>query len=100
MDNEKGKQKQEEPITSRSELQEYVFDGKTPRKYDSKEYFLNTYTETTDKTFDETMRLYDEIRQFPGPSVALKTMRDHTTDTLSLAMSTSNKVSEVRVNLG
>ena len=57
-----GKQKQEEPIKDGLELQEYVFDGKTPSKLDSKEYFLNTYRETADKTFDETVRLYDEIR--------------------------------------
>ena len=29
----------------------------------------------------------------------MKTVRDHTTDTLSLAMTMGNKVSEVRVNL-
>ena len=61
---------------------------------------LNTYRETADKTFDETVRLYDEIWQLPGPGVALKNVRDHTTDTLSLAVSMGNKVSEVRVNLG
>ena len=38
--------------------------------------------------------------QFPGPSVALNTVRDHTTDTLTMAMSMGNKMSEDRVNLG
>ena len=59
MSSRKDKQKQEQPIKAGLELQEYVFDGKTPSKFASKEYFLNTYRETTDKTFDETMRLYD-----------------------------------------
>ena len=37
--------------------------------------------------------------QLPYPNVALETVRDHTTDTLSLALAMGNKVSEVSVNL-
>ena len=37
--------------------------------------------------------------QFPYPNVALKTVRDHATDTLSLALEMGNKVSEVNMNL-
>ena len=99
MSSRKGKKKQEEPIKSRLELQEYLFHGKNPSKYTSKEDLQNTYREMADKTFDEIVRLYDEIRQLPGPGIALNTMRDHTTITLILAMSMGNKVSEVRVNL-
>ena len=81
------------------ELQEYVFDGVTPNKYTSKEDWLNTYREKADKTFDETVKLYKEVRQFPMLDVSLKTIRDHAKDTLSLAMTVANKVSEVNVNL-
>ena len=35
----------------------------------------------------------------PFPNVVLKTVRDHATDTLSLALAMGNKVSEVSVNL-
>ena len=35
----------------------------------------------------------------PYPNVALKTVGDHATDTLSLALTMGNKVSEVNVNL-
>ena len=35
----------------------------------------------------------------PYPNVALKTVRDHAIDTLSLALAMGNKVSEVNVNL-
>ena len=35
----------------------------------------------------------------PYPNVALKTIRDHATDTLILALTMGNKVSEVNVNL-
>ena len=45
------------------------------------------------------MKLYEEVRQFPKPDVALKTVRDHAKDTLSLAMTVGNKVSQVNVNL-
>ena len=35
----------------------------------------------------------------PQPNVELKTVRDHATDTLSLALAVGNKVSEVNVSL-
>jgi len=60
---------------------------------------LNTYRGVSDKTFDETTKLYEEVRQFPKPDVTLKTVRDHAKDNLSLAMNIGNKVSEVNVNL-
>ena len=97
--NEKGKQKQEEPITAGLELQEYVFDGQTPNMYASKEDWLNTYREKDDKTFDETTKLYEEIIHLPKQNVALNTIKDHATETLILAMTMGNKVSKVGVNL-
>ena len=60
----KGKQKQEKYKVTGLELQEYVFDGVTPNTYTSKEEWLNTYREVADKTFDETLKLYKEVRQF------------------------------------
>ena len=60
---------------------------------------MNTYREKANKTFDKIVKLYEEIRQLPKPDVVLKTVRDHATDTLSLAMTVGNKVSEVKVNL-
>ena len=39
------------------------------------------------------------MRHFPKPDVTLKTVRDRAKDTLSLAMTIGNKVSEVSVNL-
>ena len=90
--NVKGKQKQEKSKVIGLELQEYVFDGATPNKYTSKEEWLNTYREVPDKTFNETVKLYEEVRQLPKPDVTLKTVRDHTKDTLSSAMTVGNKV--------
>ena len=97
--NVKGKQKQEESKETTLDLQEYVFDGQTPNKYASKEDWLNTYREKVDKHFDETVKLYEEITQLPKRDVALKTVRDHATDTMNLAMTVGNKVSEDKVNL-
>ena len=95
----KGKQKQEKSKVIGLELQEYIFDGVTPNTYTSKEEWLNTYRGVADKTFDETTKLYEEVRQFSELDVTLKTVRDHAKDTLSLAMNVGNKVSEVNVNL-
>ena len=97
--NMKGNKKQEQPKVTGLELQEYVFDGLAPNKYSLKEEWLNTYRENADKTFDETVKLYEEVRQLPKLDVTLKTVRDHTKDTLSLAMTIGNKVLEVNVNL-
>ena len=52
-----------------------------------------------DKTFEETTELYRESACLPQPKVELKTVRDHATDTLSLALAVGNKVSEVNVSL-
>ena len=98
--NVKGKYKQEESKEAGLELQEYVFDGQTPKKYASKEDWMNTYREKANKTFDETVKLYEQVKQFPKLDVTLKSVRDHVKDTLSLAMIVGNKVSEVNVNLG
>ena len=70
-----------------------MFDGLTPNKYSSKEEWLNTYREKDGKTFDETVKLYEEVRQLPKLDVTLKTISDHSKDTLSLAMTVGNKVS-------
>ena len=60
---------------------------------------MNTYRGFADKTFDETTKLYEEVRQLPKPDVTLKTIRDHTNDTLILAMTIDNTVSEVKLSL-
>ena len=61
----KDKQKQEKSKVTGLELQEYVFDGVTLNKYISREEWLNTYKEVDDKTFNETVKLYEEVRQLP-----------------------------------
>ena len=76
-----------------------MFDRQTPNKHASKEDWIHSYRERANRNFNETSKLYDEVLQFPYPNVALKTMRDHATDTLSLALTVGNKVLEVNVNL-
>ena len=86
------KQKQEDPKASKLQIQEYVFDGKTPNRHASKEDWLGSYRERVDQDF-KTTELYSVEMQFPYPNVALKTVRDHAIDTLSLALEMGNKVS-------
>ena len=45
------------------------------------------------------IELYSEASRLPCSYVVLKIVRDHATDTLSLALEMGNKVSEVSVNL-
>ena len=44
-------------------------------------------------------KLYSKASWLPCPNVAIKTVRDHAIDTLSLALEMGNKMSEVSVNL-
>ena len=76
-----------------------MFDGQTPNRHSSKEYWLNSSQERAARTFEETSKLYNEVMQFPYPNVALNTVRDHATDTFILALTMGNKMSEVNVNL-
>ena len=61
------------------ENQEYTFDnipkGMTD-KYKSKTELLNKYKDVGEKTFDEKLKLYDEVRKFLGQYVSLVTIRD------------------------
>ena len=81
------------------QIQEYVFDRQTLSKHASKEEWLRSYRENADKTFEEIAELYREASWLPQPNVPLKTVRDHATDTLSIALAVGTKVSEVNVSL-
>ena len=76
-----------------------MFDGRTPNRHAFKEDWMESYRESTDKTFNEASKLYNEVIQFPYPNVALNTVRDHATDTLTMALTLGTKVSEVNENL-
>ena len=43
------------------EIQEYVFDGQTPNRKASKEYWLESYRERANRTFNEIAKLYNEV---------------------------------------
>ena len=60
---------------------------------------LRSYHERDDKNFEEIEKLYSEASWLPHPNIALKTVRDHATDTLSLALAMGEKVFEVSVNI-
>ena len=79
------------------QIQEYVFEGKNEQA--SKEEWLKSYRDKVDQTFEETIELYHEASRLLHSNVALKVVRDHATDTLSLALAKGSKVTEVNVNL-
>ena len=92
-------QHQVDPEAAKLQIHEYVFEGHTLSEFASKEEWLRSYRDRADKTFEETTELYREASRFPQPNVALKTIINHDTNTLSLALAVGNKVSEVNVSL-
>ena len=84
------------------EIQEYTFEkileGSTD-KYKSKTELLDRYKDVCEKTFKEKLKLYDEVRKLSSQDVSLVTVRDQTKNTLNLAVTTGNKVAEMRMNL-
>ena len=84
-------QQQVDPEMAKLQIQEYVFEGK--RGQASKEEWLKSYRDKADKTFEDTSELYREASRLLQPNVALKLVRDHATDTLSLALAAGSKVS-------
>ena len=61
------------------EIQEYTFDNipvGTVDKYKSKTELLNRYKDVCEKTFDEKMKLYDEVSKLSSQDVSLATIRD------------------------
>ena len=48
---------------------------------------------------DESLKLYVEVRKISSKDVSLVNVRDHTQNTLNLAVATKNRVAEMRLNL-
>ena len=69
----KGKKKQMKIKGPTFEIQEYTFDkileGATD-KYKSKTELLERYKDMGEKTFDEKMKLYDEVRKLSSQDVS------------------------------
>ena len=92
-------QQQVEPNVAKLQIEEYVFEGHPLSEFASKEEWLRYYRDRANKTFEETVELYREAMRLPQPNMALKTIRDHAIDTLSLALEVGNKMFEVNVSL-
>ena len=56
-------QQQEEPKIVELQIQEYVFDRKSPSKNASKEDWLGSYRERDDKTFKEIQTLKKKLKK-------------------------------------
>ena len=84
------------------EILEYIFD-KTHEgyvgRYKSKTKLLDKYKYVDEKSWDDSLKLYAEVRKLSNHDTSLVTVRDHAKNTLNLAMTTGNKVSEMGMNL-
>ena len=48
---------------------------------------------------DEALKLYAYVRKISSKEVSLVTVKDHAKNTLNLAVSTKNRIEEMRLNL-
>ena len=80
------------------QIQEYPFDkipeGATYR-YKSKTELLNKYKYMGWKYFDETLKLYDEVRKLSSEDISLVTIRDHAKNTLNLVVTNTRYLMKV-----
>ena len=60
---------------------------------------FDTYRDEKGISTNESLKLNANVRKISSKYVSLITDRDHTQNTLNLAVSTKNKVAEMRMNL-
>ena len=58
-----------------------------------------TYRDNIDTSLDESLKLYANVRNISAKYVSLVIVKDHAHNTLNLAVSTKNRVAEMRLNL-
>ena len=84
------------------EIQEYTFENfpkEATDRYKSNTELLDKYKGVREKAYDETMKLYAEVKKLSSKDVSLVTVRDQEKNILNLAVTTGNKVAEMRMNL-
>ena len=60
---------------------------------------FDKYRDEKEAYINESLKLYVDVRKISCKDVPLVTIRDHTHNTLNLAIATENKVVEMRMNL-
>ena len=68
-------------------------------KFKYRAYLYDKYKNDRDKSLDESLKLYANVRKISSKDVSLVTVKDHAKNTLNLALFTKNKVVEMRLNL-
>ena len=68
-------------------------------KFKSKDELYDKYKNNRETSLDESLKLYADVRKKSSKDVSLVTVTDHAKNTLNLAVSTKNKVAEMRLNL-
>ena len=57
------------------------------------------YGQDKDVSFEKALKLYSKVRKISDKEVSLVTVRDHAKNTLNLAVTTQNRVTEMRLNM-
>ena len=73
------------------EVQEYKFISvpkEVVNKYKSKVELLDSYKYSSEKYFDEKLKLCDRVKKFPSQNTSLATIRDQARGTLNLVVIT------------
>ena len=68
-------------------------------KFRSKTDLYDKYKKDKDISSKESLKLYLEFQNISSKEVSLVTVKYHTRNTLNLAVSTRNKIAEMRLNL-
>ena len=84
------------------EIKEYAFSKTLEEsidKFKTRAELFDKYRDDKETSMDESLKWYDKVRKISNKDVSLVTIRDHTQNTLNLAVATKNKVEEMRMNL-
>ena len=67
-------------------------------QFKNKTRLLEKYRETKDIPSKESLKLYLEVRKISSQDVSLITVRDYSQNTLNLALTTKNRVVEMKMD--
>ena len=84
------------------EMKQYEF-SKVPRtstnRFKSRAKLYDKYKNDRETSLHESLKLYEDVRKNSSKDISLVTVTDHAKNTMNLAVSTKNKVAEMRLNL-
>ena len=76
----------------------YTPEGSTD-KFKTRSELFDKCRHNKEISMNESLKLYADVRKISNKDVSLVTVRDHTQNTLNLAVATKNRVAVIRLNL-